>query len=249
MVAHIAVIFSERNTRVNRRLTRRHGHIRGIGNQYRAFQQRFARARVNQLREFLQNLRHFVAAFAAADIDDNIRIAPFGKLVLCHRIARTESPGDCRRAAFGNREYGINHTLSRDKRFVRGQAFCSRSGGANRPFLRKGQFHRFARVRFQNGKRRFDGILPVGIDRNNFTRNCGRHHGFMRNRRGLGAGGEHIAARNTVTDFDGKRHSIFLFGIERRKLRAAPDKCAVFCFDGGQWALNAVKNIAEKPRA
>ena len=40
-----------------------------------------------KFREFLQNLGHFVAALAAADIYDDVGVAPFRQLMLGHRLA------------------------------------------------------------------------------------------------------------------------------------------------------------------
>ena len=42
----------------------------------------------------VQHLRHLVAALAAADVDDDIRVAPLGKLVLRHGLAGAEAARD-----------------------------------------------------------------------------------------------------------------------------------------------------------
>ena len=61
----------------------------------------------------LQRLGHLVAAFAAADVDDDVGVAPFGQLVLGHGFAGAETAGDGRRAALGEREHRIDGRAGR----------------------------------------------------------------------------------------------------------------------------------------
>ena len=48
--------------------------------------------------ELLQHLGHLVAALAAADVDDDVRVRPLGDLVLGHGLAGSESARDGSRA-------------------------------------------------------------------------------------------------------------------------------------------------------
>ncbi len=45
-------------------------------------------------REFVQHLGHLVAAFAAADVDDDVRVAPLGQRLLQHGLAGAEAAGN-----------------------------------------------------------------------------------------------------------------------------------------------------------
>ena len=56
-----------RDSCIDGRLTCRNRHIRGIGNQDRTLHQGLARLWILQFRELIQNVRHLVAALAAAD--------------------------------------------------------------------------------------------------------------------------------------------------------------------------------------
>ena len=77
VVAHVAEIFGYRDACVYRRFARRDGHVRCVRYQYRAFHERAARARVFKDRELFEDVRHLVAAFAASDVNDDLRVAPF----------------------------------------------------------------------------------------------------------------------------------------------------------------------------
>ena len=77
VVTHVAEIFRYRDARVYRRFARRDGHVRCVRYQYRAFHERAARARVFKDRELFEDVRHLVAAFAASDVNDDLRVAPF----------------------------------------------------------------------------------------------------------------------------------------------------------------------------
>ena len=135
MVAHVAVVFRKRDTRINRSLARGNGHIGGICDKHRSVGQRSVGFGVDKLGELLKNLSHFVAALAAADVYDNIGVAPFCKLVLGHGFARAEAAGDCSRAALCNGYNGINYALTRDKRSAYRQALCCRARALDRPPL------------------------------------------------------------------------------------------------------------------
>ena len=116
VIPHVAVVFRQRDTRVDRSLTRCDRHVGGVGDQHRSVCHGTVGLRVDQLREFVQYLAHLVAALAAADVDDDIRVAPLRQLVLVHRLACTEAAGDRRRAALRDREQRIHHALTGDQR-------------------------------------------------------------------------------------------------------------------------------------
>ncbi len=99
MVAHIPVILGDGDAGINTGFARRDGHIRGIGDQHGALHQRMTCAWIHQFGELLQHFSHFVAALTAADINDHLRIRPFGDAVLGDRLARTKAARDGSRAA------------------------------------------------------------------------------------------------------------------------------------------------------
>ena len=118
VVAHVAIILGDGDAGVDAGLARCHRHVRGIGDQDRALHQRPPAARIGEVREFLQHLGHLVAAFAAADVDDHMRICPFGDAVLGDRLAGAERARDAGRAALGDREECIQDALPGDERNV-----------------------------------------------------------------------------------------------------------------------------------
>ena len=77
------------------------------------------RARVLEVRELLEHLRHLVSALAAADVDDDVRVGPLGQLVLRNGLARSETAGDDGRAALGYREEEVDDALARHERLAR----------------------------------------------------------------------------------------------------------------------------------
>jgi hypothetical protein len=102
--ALIAEVLRHRDRGVDAGLPRRHGHVGRIGDDHRAFHQRTSSARILESRKLIENLRHFVAALAAADVHDHVRIAPLGQGFLHHGLAGPEAAGDCGAATARNRE-------------------------------------------------------------------------------------------------------------------------------------------------
>ena len=95
--------------------------------------------RIDQAGEFLEHLGHLVAALAAADIDDDVGVAPFGELVLGHGLAGAEPSRNRRGAAFGNGEEGIDDPLARDRRAGRRRGAAGWGGESDGPLLAKGE--------------------------------------------------------------------------------------------------------------
>ena len=193
MVAHVAVILSQRNAGVDGCLTRGNRHVGGVGDQHGTIHQALTGTGVDQLAEFLQRLCHLVAALAAADIDDDVRIAPFCNLVLGHRLAGAKAAGDGRRAALGEREHRINDALAGDERPGRGHALGRRARGADRPLLAEGQRVLLTLGIGQFNNRRMDGIAAVVSNPCHGAGNHRRHHAAVLDGRGLGAGWNMLA--------------------------------------------------------
>ena len=117
------------------RLTGSYRHVGSVGDQRGTIHQRVAGLRVDQLGELFQNLRHLIAALAAADINDDIRIGPLCNLVLGHGLTCTESAGNGRRAALGDREERIQDTLTGQQRLARRETALCGTRNPDRPFL------------------------------------------------------------------------------------------------------------------
>ena len=135
MISHITIIFGQCQTGVNTRLTSCNRHVGRIGNQYGTIRQRTVRFRVDQLGEFLQNLRHLVSTLPAADIDDDIGITPLRQLMLRHGLSGTKAARNRCRSTLGNREQRIENTLPGNQRHTDRQSFCHRTSRLDRPFL------------------------------------------------------------------------------------------------------------------
>ena len=135
VIAHVAEILRDGDAGVDGRFTRRDRHIGGVCNQDCALHQGFAGVGVVQLRELHQNVSHFVAAFAAADVDDDIDVRPLCQLVLHDGLARTERAGDGGCAALGQREHGVDDALAGHKGLRGGKFPVIRTGHAHGPLL------------------------------------------------------------------------------------------------------------------
>ena len=103
------------------------------------FHQGFAGAGVFQLGEFPQHVGHLIAPLAAADINHDFHIGPFGQLMLYHGLAGAEGTGYRGGAAFGDGEQGVDNPLPRHhRRSGRGLLFVG-TAHTNRPFLHQRQ--------------------------------------------------------------------------------------------------------------
>ena len=71
-----------------------------------------------------------------------IRIAPFGKLVLCHRLSGSETAGNGSSSALGNREKCIQNTLSCNEWTAGRITPCGWSWHTDRPFLSHGEIQK-----------------------------------------------------------------------------------------------------------
>ena len=92
VITHVTEIFCDGDAGVNGRFTRRNRHVGGVCNQNRALHQGLSGIGVMQLRELHQNVGHFVAALAAANVDDDVDVRPLCQLVLHDGLARAELP-------------------------------------------------------------------------------------------------------------------------------------------------------------
>ena len=76
VVAHVPVVLRERHARVDGRLPCCDRHVARVRDQGHPLHEGRAGVRVLELRERRQDLRHLVAALAAANVDDDLRVTP-----------------------------------------------------------------------------------------------------------------------------------------------------------------------------
>ena len=107
VITHVTIIFCQRNTGINRCFTSRYRHVGSVGDESGTVHHKVAGLGVDQFAEVFQYLSHFVSTLTTADIDNDIRIRPFGNLVLCHCFSCTKTARNSSCTAFGNREQGV----------------------------------------------------------------------------------------------------------------------------------------------
>ena len=144
-----------------------------------------AGARILQFGKLAQHLGHFVAALAAADEDDDFGVGPFGELMLRDGLAGAEPAGDGRRAAFADREEGVNDALTGDQRLGDAQPLANRPRHAHRPLLKHRDLARAGR-RFNDGQRIAQRVFTFLNDEAHRAGHVGRNQDTMPDQRCLG---------------------------------------------------------------
>ena len=66
------------------------------------------------MRELLQHFSHFIAAFAASNVNDDLSICPFGDAVLGNSLSGAEGARYTSRTTLRNREVSIQNPLAGD---------------------------------------------------------------------------------------------------------------------------------------
>mmetsp|Transcript_64817 Transcript_64817/g.166821 ORF Transcript_64817/g.166821 Transcript_64817/m.166821 type:complete len:597 (+) Transcript_64817:397-2187(+) len=146
VVAHVAEVLGGGHARVDGGLPSCHGHVRRVGHERRALHDGLLLA-VNErgeLREICEHLSHLVAALAAADVDDDVRVGVLGEGLGDDRLAAAEGAGHRRGATLRHREQGIDDALAREQRGVALQLLNRRPGLAHRPPLEELDAHLLA---------------------------------------------------------------------------------------------------------
>ena len=218
MVAHVAVIFREGDAGVNRRLTGGDRHVRGVGDEGGAVGHGTAGFRIDQAGEFLEHLGHLVAALAAADIDDDVGVAPFGELVLGHGLAGAETAGNRRRTALCQGKHGVQNPLPRDQRLGGRKTLGDGTGYADGPFLRHGQLPLRSVDQLHGDQLLADGVGAVRNHLQDISLHVRRNHHLVGNGPGLRDLGDDGAGEHPVALFH--RHMGFPFFIRVQALHA-----------------------------
>ena len=139
VVALVAVVFGQGDARVDARLPGGDGHVGGVGYQDGPLHQALAGAGIDELGELGEHVRHLVAAFAAADVDDDVRVAPLGYGVLGHGLAGAEAARYGHGAALGQGKEGVDDPLPGDEGDGQGLTLADGAGHPYRPALHHGQ--------------------------------------------------------------------------------------------------------------
>ena len=247
VVAHVAVELRQRDSRVDRHFARRDRHVGRVRDQNRPLHQRTSCTRIHQFRKLAEDLRHFVAAFAAADVDDDVRVAPFGQRLLRHRLARSETARNGGRAALRDREERVDDAQTRQQRRFQRLARQNGPRRADRPVLIEAQRFRRAVVVFDFRQNRaavvvafrFHGFHAAGLERR-------RRDELQKDGRRLLNFAVLHAGLHDVAFLHGRDEMPDLVQILRIRLLAAADHRARHGRDAVQRPLDAVVNRSKQ---
>ena len=139
--AHVAVELGHGDARVDAQLACHDRHVRRVGDDHGALEQRPVGARVDELAKLAQGVRHLVAALAAPDVHDDVRVAPLGDLLEEDRLAGAEAAGHRCGAPSREREEEVEDALAGGQRRLQVQALGERSRTSHGPQARQPDVH------------------------------------------------------------------------------------------------------------
>mmetsp|Transcript_12586 Transcript_12586/g.39639 ORF Transcript_12586/g.39639 Transcript_12586/m.39639 type:complete len:601 (+) Transcript_12586:190-1992(+) len=178
VVAHVAQVLCERDARVDGRLARSDGHVGRVGDEGGALHDGLLLAVDDhlELREVLEHLRHLVAALAAADVDNRVRVRVLGQRLRDDRLAAAERAGHGARAAEHGGEERVDHALPREQRLGTRQLLGDGARRADGPaLLHRVLGHLALELRLEDALQ--DGVLALGGEpRHLAARDLARHH-------------------------------------------------------------------------
>ena len=126
-IAHVPKILGNGDPRIDRSLPCSHRHVRRVGDQHGSLHKSLTGPGVFELGKLHQHVGHFVPTLATAHIDDDVRVGPFGELMLDHGLPTAKRAGNAGCTALAHREKRVNHTLSRCEGLVGHEFFPVRS--------------------------------------------------------------------------------------------------------------------------
>ena len=161
-------------------------------------------------------------------------------------LAGAERTGDRCRAPLGDREEGVNDTLTGLQRYGGRILLFIGSAHTHRPLLHKRQLFFLVFLRFEHGDNVGDGEA-ARLDAHQRAAHLRRHHDLVEDRRCFLHGAEDVAADKPVTDAGSRDEVPLFFPIQRRDLNAARQAVAARCgTDDLQRTLDAVVNIFDQ---
>ena len=179
MVAHVPVVFGDGNAGVDAGFPGGHGHVGRVGNQYGALDERPPATRIQQPGKIFQNAGHLVAPLPAPDVDDDVGIGPFGKLVLGDGFARAEAPGNGGGSPFGQREEKIDHPQAGKERLAGRHALPIGPVLPDRPWVEQLDVVRGALGVFNQSDALLDRVKALRDDLNDPPAAVGRNQDAM----------------------------------------------------------------------
>ena len=107
---HSTIIFRNGHSRVHRRFTGSHRHVRGIGNNDSTFHQLTSCMRIYQFGELRKDFHHLIRTFTTSSDNYDIRFRLLGDGMLKHCFPCTERTGNKSRSPLYNGVNRINNT-------------------------------------------------------------------------------------------------------------------------------------------
>ena len=200
-----------------------------------------------QFRKLHQNVRHFVAALSAAHVYDDVRVRPFGQLVLYNSFTGAEGAGNRRDAAAGDGEKRVDYTLAGHHRHGWRTLLFIWAAATHRPFLHHGQLVGFPFGIHNFADRIGNGMFPC-VDFGDLTGYAIRHHNPMLHHCIFLHHADDCARHHLVA----WRHARFEipadFTIQRGYFHTACNPFANFIAYLGQRPLDSVENGFDQPR-
>src|SRR6266516_1826406 len=241
VVTHVSVVLRKRHPGVHGRLSRRNGHVARVRDQRHPLQEWRTGVRILELWECREDFRHFVPALPAADVDDDLRVAPLRKLLLGDRLSRSEAPGDCGGPSFRDREEEVHHPLARDQGNGRHEPILRGSRLPHGPIL---LHHELAAVvEFRDDLVDFHLPRP---DASDLAGDVRRHEDPVLDVLGLLDRAEHLAALDRVALLHRGPEVPLLLSAQPRRAHAAEDEVPHDLFQDGQRPLHAVVDVPEE---
>ena len=247
-IAHVTEILSYGNTCINRSLTGCNRHIRCVGDQYGSLHQGLACFRVLQFRELVQYVGHLVSTLAASDVNHDISLCPFCKLMLNNRLTASERSRNGSHTTFGDWEHTVNNSLSCYERLFWRKLFLIRTTFTNRPFLHHGQL--FVSVFcLQYTYNFFYGKL-TGFDLFDFTFYIWRNHNLLFHNDGLFYCTKYVSAFYFISDLCNRYEVPLFVSFQCRNLNTSLQAVASGYFHNiVQWSLDTIVDAGDQSRS
>mmetsp|Transcript_16908 Transcript_16908/g.42446 ORF Transcript_16908/g.42446 Transcript_16908/m.42446 type:complete len:669 (+) Transcript_16908:112-2118(+) len=253
VVAHVAEVLGERDAGVDGRLARCDGHVGGVGHQRGALHDALlaaVRQRHRERGELVQHLRHLIAALAAADVDDAVRVGKLGERLANDGLAAAKGAGDGAGAAQHGGEEGVQHALPRQQRVGAQHLLGVGARGAHGP-----QVHHLVLLLLALKLELNDLVLDVVLASRRNVRDAAlgtrRQHQPVVHQAVLVHQAVDVAARREVAHLERLRLILPKDAlVQGRDGDAARDEAvAALLRDGPQRALDAVENLPQQTRA
>ena len=167
--------------------------------------------------------------------------------MLDNRLAASERAGNCCHTTLGNREHGINNTLSCYQRFSWRKFLLIWTATSYRPVLHQGQLF----IAVCCGKN-CNGLIHGKLAGFNFlqsTFHIGRYHDLLCNNDSLLNGSKNIAALQRISHLRNRNEIPFFVPLQGRNLNASFQVVAAcYLHDVIQRTLYSIVNACNKAR-